>query len=119
MEILRYAMLVAHFVGLAAVVGGYIFQLRAPGSLRLAPMLTGAIVQLVTGVLLVFSRIRLDLDVNEAKIAVKLGLAVLVLLAVIGASAAQRRDLRFPTRVLFHAAGVLAIGNVVVAVVWS
>jgi hypothetical protein len=119
MEILRVIVLVAHFVGLAAIIGGYILQLRTSGPLRLDSMLTGAIVQLATGVLLVFSRIRLDLDVDNAKLAVKLGVAVVVLLCVIGAMIAQRRDRRTATRALFHAAGVLAIANVVVAVAWT
>lgn len=119
MEFFRLVVLVAHFIGLAAIIGGWLLQVRTTGPLRLAPMLTGAIVQLVTGVLLVFSRMRLDLEVDEAKLAVKLGLATVVLLAVIGAMLTQRRALRRPTRALFQTAGIAAIANVVVAVVWS
>lgn len=45
LEIARLALLVAQFVGLAALVGPYLLQVRSQSSPRMRPMLIGAIVQ--------------------------------------------------------------------------
>jgi len=44
-EILRLALHVAHFVGLAAIVGPFLVQLRRHDGVLLTPMLVGASVQ--------------------------------------------------------------------------
>lgn len=48
LEIARLALLIAHFVGLAALIGPFLLQVRSRQALRLRLMLTGAIVQVIT-----------------------------------------------------------------------
>jgi hypothetical protein len=116
-DILRLILLITHFIGMAAIIGAFIAQMRRP-EVNLAPMLTGAIVQLVTGFGLVATRVNLDLAVGGAKIAAKLIIAVLVLGAVIGGLFAQRRGATRAVKPFFRTAGALAIVNVIVAVAW-
>lgn len=121
LEIARLALLVAHFIGLAALIGPFLVQLRSRDVLRLRLMLTGAIVQVVTGNALIASRRLQGLDVDEVKMIVKLGIAVATLGVLIAAVVVQRRrgaDAA-SVRPLFHTAGGLALADVVVAVVWT
>lgn len=124
LEALRLVMLVAHFVGLAAVVGPFLLQVRSREGFRLGAMLLGAIVQILSGNLLVASRRLQDLDVIDEKMIVTMAIAVLVLAAVLVADVIQRRarragvpDLR--VRPWMLGAGALAIADVAVAVVWT
>jgi hypothetical protein len=117
-EILRLTLLVIHFIGLAAIIGSFIFQLPKRTGIDFRAMLTGTIVQLVTGAGLIAARRAESLAVIDAKMAVKLGIALLVLIAVIvGMRRSKRADAS--VRPWFLAAGVLAIADVVVATVWS
>lgn len=121
LEIMRLALLVTHFIGLAALIGSYLQQVRSWEPLRLRLMLIGAIVQVVTGNALIASRQLQGLGVGEVKMIVKLGIAVVALGVLIAAVVVQRRrgvDTR-AVRSLFHAAGWLAVINVIVAVVWT
>lgn len=119
LETLRLVLLIAHFVGLAAVIGPFLMQLRTTAP-RLRLMLIGAIVQVVTGNALIAS-IRLQgLHVDESKMIIKLGIAVVALVLLIVAAVVQRRraDDAPGVRRLFGAAGLFALADVVVAVVW-
>jgi hypothetical protein len=123
LEIARAVLLIAHILGLAAIIGSFILQLRTKSGFRFGPMLTGAIVQVVTGVGLVAVREIGDLDVNNAKIGVKMAIALIVLVAAIVAVVRQRRAVAAGTsdRVSLpwmHIAGAGAILNVIVAVAW-
>lgn len=121
LEIARLALLVAHFIGLAALIGPFLLQIRSRKTLRLRLMLTGAIVQVVTGNALIASRRLQGLEVDEFKMIVKLGIAVVTLGVLIVAVVVQRRrgaDAK-AVRPLFHTAGGLALVDVVVAVVWT
>jgi len=123
LEITRLVLLVTHLIGLAAIIGPFILQLRRKSGFELAPMLVGSIVQLVTGVALIAVRKTEDLAVIDEKMLVKLVLAVLVLAAVVIGMVRQRRLRRSgssdaPVRLWMIVAGVLAIANVVVAVFW-
>ncbi len=123
-EFLRLTLLVTHIVGLAAIIGPFIFQLRLSRGFDFRAMLSGAIVQLVTGFGLVGMRRAADLAVIEAKIGVKLILAVLVLAAVIAAVVVKRRGDAAgrgdgASRPFFFVAGIGAIANVIVAVFWT
>ncbi|GAA2325300.1 hypothetical protein OKJ48_00625 [Streptomyces kunmingensis] len=71
MEILRYVFLVFHLFGFAALMGGVFFQLRAKDPVAGSYMLTSAVVQLVTGAGLIWTRTTLDLGVVDAKMGVK------------------------------------------------
>lgn len=106
-------LVVLHFLGLAAVIGGYLAVVRSPRIV--AGMLHGALLQLVTGILLVgLAEAALDRDLDNGKITVKLlvGLAVAVI-----AFLARRKPEYGPGAV--HAVGGLAILNVLVAVLWD
>jgi hypothetical protein len=80
-------------------------------------MLAGAITQVITGFGLVGLAEATDADLIYAKIGVKLGIAVVVLVAVIVAAVVKRRGGR--VNPWFHAAGGLAVINVLVAVFWN
>ena len=123
LEVVRLTLLVIHFVGLAAIIGPFIFQLRLRMGLEFQTMLVGSIVQVVTGIGLIAARRLQDLPVDETKVTVKLVIALLVLAAVIVAIVVQRRAKRSGAADArsvpwFRAAGGLAIANVAVAAVW-
>ena len=117
LDIIRHVLLAGHILGLAAIVGAFFVQMRSSSGFATGVVLTGAITQLVTGLALVGVRQASDLGVNNVKIAVKLTIAVLVLVAAILAHVASRRGRR--VKPFFHAAGGLAVVNVLVAVLWS
>jgi hypothetical protein len=108
-ELIHDILLFLHFVGLASLIGGLLVQVRAAGKVVNAPVLYGAIAQLVTGLVLMF----LELDeINHIKVAVKF--AVLAVIIVVGL-VRRRRGL---TGGLFWAMLALSLANVGVAVFW-
>jgi hypothetical protein len=117
LEIVRLVLLALHILGLSAIVGTFFVQLRAKEGFATGVMLAGAITQVVTGLALVGVREATDLGVNNVKIAVKLGLAVVVLVAAIVAHVQRRRGGK--VKPAFHAAGGTAVINVLVAVLWQ
>lgn len=122
-ESVRLIVLFFHFMGLAAVVGPFILQVRGRGALDLRTMLIGSIAQIATGILLVALRPLEGLETDPSKIAVKLGVAVLVLAAMIGATVTERGvtsrvRTSSATVGLFRVAGGLAIVDIAVAVLW-
>lgn len=116
MAILHSILLAAHFLGMAVIVGTFLVQMRKQSDFAVLPVLIGAIVQAVSGLALVGLAEAADVDLNYAKIATKLIIALVVLGAAIGAFVVQRRGGRI--RPWFHAAGGLALINVLVAVFW-
>ncbi|MDF1477933.1 hypothetical protein PYV02_02420 [Leifsonia sp. H3M29-4] len=116
MDILHSILFAGHMLGLAAIIGSFFVQMRRKSDFILGPTLYGAIVQLLTGVGLVGLAEAGDHDVNMVKIAVKLGIAAIVLVAAIVAVVVQRRGGK--VQPWFHAAGGLAVINVLVAVFW-
>lgn len=116
LDIVRHAILAVHFLGLAAIVGAFFVQMRAKDGFATGVVLGGAITQVVTGLALVGVRQASDLEVNNVKIAVKLGIAVIVLVAAIVAHVQKRRGGK--VKPAFHTAGGLAVVNVLVAVLW-
>lgn len=114
MELLRNLLVVAHLLGMAAIVGGYLVSLRAPA--LPSTVVWGARAQVVTGLLLVGlleSGAIPDADPDRVKVGVKL----LVALVVAGLAESQRRKDPVPSWA-FHAVGLLAVVNVLVAVLW-
>lgn len=114
-ELVYNVVVVAHLLGMAAVVGGY-----AAGRPRVSEvMVWGARLQVVTGLILVGIAESIDAlgkDPNMAKIGVKLIVAIAVAaFAEIGHADEKRGK---PVPWLTDAAGVLAILNVFVAVLW-
>lgn len=119
MEILHSVVLALHFLGLAAIIGSFFVQLRRKTDFVLWPTLAGAITQVVTGLALVglgqaAIAAGADFEINNAWVATKLIIAVLVLIAAIVAVVMKRRGGR--VQPWFHAAGGLAVINVIVAV---
>jgi len=120
-DVLHSIILVGHFVGLAAIVGPFLLQLRWKGGFAFPLVLGGAITQLATGLVLVGLAEASDIDVDHVKIGVKLVIAfVIAALALVGflkqrkASDGGGREL-LP---FFHAAGGLALVTIVLSVFW-
>jgi hypothetical protein len=116
MSFVYHLLVVAHLLGMAAIVGAFLVVLRAP---RFVPaFLWGAITQLVTGLALVGIREADVLDdeepLNHAKIGVKLVIALVV--AVLAWT--QRGKREQAATGMIHAIGGLAIVNVLIAVLW-
>lgn len=116
MDILHSILFVAHMLGLAAIIGAFFVQLRSKSDLAVGVVLTGAIVQLLSGIGLVGVSQALDEDLDMTKISVKLGIAAIVLVAAIVAVLKQRKGGK--VQPWFHTAGGLAVVNVLVAVFW-
>src|SRR3954447_5182645 len=117
MDVVYNILVAVHLLGMAAVVGGYLSVLRRPRVLGL--MRDGAGTALVAGLVLVGlgESDSLDKDFNHTKLAVKLVVALAVLVvAIIGAR--RDKDGR-DSATLAHVAGGLAIANVLVAAVWK
>ena len=112
---------VAHMLGLAALVGGYLVAVTraAEGLVPNVVMVWGARVQVLTGLILVgLAEAALDAEVNNTKIAVKLVVALAVA-ALTEIAAARSRKGKAVAPGMVHAAGALAIVNVLVASLWK
>ncbi|GGK36754.1 hypothetical protein [Nocardia camponoti] len=115
MEFVYNLVVVAHLLGMAAVVGGFVASRPAISNL----MLWGARAQIITGIVLAGMASGIDSlhkDPDTAKLAVKLVIALIVVaLCEIGHADAKRgKQITWMTNV----AGVLAIANVFVAALW-
>jgi cytochrome bd-type quinol oxidase subunit 2 len=116
MNFLHDVLTLLHFVGFAALFGGFFTQLKTSTPVVNNAMLHGALTQLVTGVLLVGLASGIkddDFTVDNAKIAVKL-VVVLVVTALIWVN---RKKPAIP-RGLLMGIGGLTLLNTVVAVFW-
>ena len=113
MEIVEHLFVLAHLLGMAAVIGSAVFVARG----AVTPALVwGARAQLVTGLILVGLAEAGDDEVNNAKIAVKLLVAVAVVACAEIANAKERKGGARPQ--LVNAAGALALLNTAIAVLW-
>ncbi|EYR62102.1 membrane protein [Actinotalea ferrariae CF5-4] len=113
MDFAYKTLVVLHFIGLASIIGAFLVQTRA-STKRIEPaMWHGALTQLVTGLLLVGLAEMGDADVDNIKIGVKL----LVLVAILVLVARGRKKASVPTGV-WGAVGGLTVLNVVIAVFW-
>lgn len=111
-------LVVLHLLGMAAIIGGYIVVARAP---RILPsMVWGARAQLVTGLLLVglAQGGATSEKPDNAKIAVKLVVALVVVALAEIARAKDKRGEAVNTN-LVHGVGGLAVVNVLVAALWQ
>lgn len=116
MDILRLLVLCLHFVGLTALVGVFLVQMRQRSGFNTKLLMTGAITQLVTGLALVGLREAQHLPVNNIKIAVKL---LIALVAAVAAVLAHRRQAKDGNAMpFFHTAGGLGFVNILIAVLW-
>lgn len=118
MDFLEHLLVVVHFLGLAALIGGFLVQIKDQTKVVNNAMFHGALTQLVTGVALVGLAYPLadgneDLYPDNAKIAVKL----IVLLVVLGLILVNRKKDAISTGI-WAAIGGLSILNIVIAVFW-
>jgi hypothetical protein len=111
-EILKGIVLILHFLGLAAIIGGVLAQRRTSRKHIDALVLHGALTQLVTGLALVGLNQALEDPVDNTKIGVKL-----VILLVITGLAWRYRKGSVATWV-WGAIGLLTVANVAIAVLW-
>ena len=126
MELARNLTLIVHFLGLAMILGPFFIQMRARTNYAFGWVLTGATVQLLTGIALTgVAEMRLaddEMSLNYVKIGVKLVAASAIFVVALIARVRQRRV--SPTgnqralRPLLHVSGALALANVAIAVLW-
>lgn len=127
MELARDLTLIAHFLGLAMVIGPFLLHMRSRSGYPFGWLFAGTIVQLVSGLVLVgLAEMRLaddpDMSLDHIKVAVKLGVALAAFTAALlgylktrkGVAAGAERSL-MP---FFHTAGGLAVIDLFVAVLW-
>ena len=113
MDIVFNIVLILHFIGLAGIIGGWLATIKAPHVNK--AILHGAILQVVTGLLLVGLREMDDVDVNHMKIGIKVVIALVILVvAILGVRKEARAQ--GTTATLAHVAGALGIVNVAIAV---
>ncbi len=112
-DLLRHILLFIHLLGFAALFGGALVQFRDEYKVVNAAMLYGALIQIVTGLLLVGVIEGANDPIDNWKVTVKLavGLVAAVLCWV------NRRKDTIPAG-LFGAIMLLTAGNVGVAVFW-
>lgn len=125
MDVLRSFFLVAHFIGLAAIIGPFLLQARWKGQYAFPVVLGGAITQLVTGLVLVglaeMRAAQLDFEVDHVKVAVKLVIGIIIVVVALLGFLKQRESEGGGGRELlpfFHTAGGLALVNTALAVFW-
>jgi hypothetical protein len=127
MEIARDIFLITHFLGMSMIIGPFLLHLRSRSGYPFSWVFAGSIVQLVTGLILVgLAEMRIadepDMALDHIKVAVKLGLALVIFVVALlgylkvrkGLAAEAQRSL-MP---LFHSAGGLAVVNLAIAVLW-
>lgn len=120
-EITRNSLLVLHFIGQAALFGGFLTQMRAmgQGEAKIVPaMMHGAWTALAAGLLLVgLAEYRVamgaDIEINHMKIGVK----SIVITAILILLYSQRKKESVKAGA-FGAIGALTLTNVVLAVFW-
>lgn len=112
MDILHKVMLIAHLVGLAAILGPWLAQLGAQAKRITTTMVWGARAQLITGIILAaLVSIGDDADPNHMKIGIKLVIAVVV------AAVAEIGKKRASNSNFWLLAGIFTLANIIVAVV--
>jgi peptidoglycan/LPS O-acetylase OafA/YrhL len=117
MDVLIHLFVGLHIIGIAALLGGFLTQMKAmgEGTARYTPaMLHGALTMLVTGVILVGLNQADDQTVNNIKIGVKLALLIVILGLVY-----VKRDDEKVDKGLFALVGALTAANVFIAVLWT
>ncbi|SEE35668.1 hypothetical protein SAMN05428942_4404 [Streptomyces sp. 2112.2] len=106
-----------HIIGIAALLGGFMTQMKAmgAGTARFVPaMLHGALTMLVTGVALVGLNEAQGHHVNTLKIGIKMAVLVVILALVY-----VKRDEETIAKPLFGAVGALTVANIFIAVLWT
>lgn len=118
MELLKESLVVVHLAGMSVLVGAFILYMKRKSDYPFTAMMWAAIVQLLTGTLLVGLNYALDESVDNGKIGVKMLFALGALIAAIIGRARQAKG-ESKLQPFFHTAGGLAVINLVIAVLWN
>lgn len=118
LEIVKNAVLALHVIGIAALLGGVLFQIRSikEGTARVLPaIMHGAWTMLATGLILVGMQYPLGRgdSLDNTKVAVKL----IVLVAIVVVALVNRKRERLATWVL-PVIGGLTVVNIFIATIW-
>ena len=112
-----FAIIIAfHLIGMALIVGTFFAQMRSKDRFATEVMLVGAIIQVVSGGLLVWLALAAGGSPDHVKLAFKGVIAIVVLVAAIMAQVQKKKHGRI--RPWFHTAGGLALINLLIAVFW-
>ncbi|NEB93092.1 hypothetical protein [Streptomyces bauhiniae] len=117
MTVLIHVFVALHIIGIAALLGGFLTQMKAMGrgTARFVPaMLHGAVTMLVTGVVLVGLNEADGHHVNNIKIGIKLALLIVILGLVY-----VKRDEERVDKGMFGLVGALTTANIFIAVLWT
>ncbi|MEU1407414.1 hypothetical protein ABZ471_34585 [Streptomyces sp. NPDC005728] len=117
MDVLIHLFVGVHIIGIAALLGGFLTQMKAigQGTARFVPgMLHGALAMLGTGVILVGLNQADDHHVNTVKIGLKLALLIVILGLVY-----VKRDEEKVDKGAFGLVGLLTAANIFIAVLWT
>ncbi|NEB10585.1 hypothetical protein G3I32_17295 [Streptomyces coelicoflavus] len=117
MDVLIHIFVGLHIVGIAALLGGFLTQMKAmgQGAARFTPaMLHGALTMLVTGAVLIGLNQAQDNAVDNVKMGVKLAVLIVILGLVY-----VKRDEEKVEKPLFGLVGGLTLVNVFIAVLWT
>ncbi|WP_028812296.1 hypothetical protein [Streptomyces flavidovirens] len=117
MDVLINVFVALHIIGIAALLGGFLTQMKAmgAGTARFSPaMLHGALTMLVTGMALVGLNQADGQAVNNLKIGIKLAILVVILGLVY-----VKRDEEKAGKALFGAVGGLTVANIFIAGLWT
>ncbi|MCN9244911.1 hypothetical protein AB0L85_32535 [Streptomyces sp. NPDC052051] len=117
MDVLIHLFVGLHIVGIAALLGGFLGQMKGmrQGTARFVPgMLHGALTMLVTGVALVGLNQAQDYPLDNIKIGIKLAVLIVILGLVY-----VKRDEEKVEKPLFGLVGALTLTNIFIAVLWT
>jgi hypothetical protein len=117
MSVLLHFFLGLHIIGIAALLGGFLTQMKAMGrgEARIVPaMLHGALTMLVTGMAMVGISEAQHHSVNTIKIGVKLAFLIVILGLVY-----VKRDEETVEKGVIATVGGLTMANIFIAVLWS
>ncbi|WKX70895.1 hypothetical protein [Streptomyces sp. XD-27] len=117
MDATLHAVVGLHIIGIAALLGGFLAQMKliGAGDARMSPaMLHGALTMLVTGIALVGLNQADGNSLDNVKIGVKTALLVVIL----GLVYVKRDEEKVPAPVI-GAVGLLTTANIFIAVMWT
>ena len=114
MQLAHQILVLFHLIGLAALFGGFLVQVRSKEPEVNASMLNGSFTLLITGLALVALEEIGAEPVNHVKITIKL-----LITAVIVVLVAKNRKFATIPRGLWGLIGGLTIANAAVAVLWQ
>ena len=117
LHLLRSILVLAHIVGFALLLGGFLAQYVARTFQVSVLMRAGLGTAIGSGLLLAIP-FPADVDLNYVKLAVKLGVAI-VIGALFGFMVVAGRNGRTVRHAQFAAVGVLAFANAAIAVIWQ